>query len=163
MTASALLDLLTADEVDGIAAACAAAGCPALLTLSVAGSVSFTPADPLDDVFAAAFDAHQRRTVGARRLLGPDAVAAAAEAFRRHGAQVLTAPSPWRLGPPTTDPGAAALTEEWLRGWVAAACEQSPELREAAGGYLRRRLAAPDLRVVVGHTDLLALPDGDAS
>ena len=34
VTASALLDLLTADEVDALAAACVAAGCPALLTLS---------------------------------------------------------------------------------------------------------------------------------
>jgi hypothetical protein len=46
VTASALLDLLTAVEVENLAAACAAAGCPALLTLSVTGSVLLTPADP---------------------------------------------------------------------------------------------------------------------
>ena len=61
VTASALLDLLTAQEVDGLAAACAAAGCPALLTLSVAGEAEFAPADPLDAEFAAAFNDHQRR------------------------------------------------------------------------------------------------------
>ena len=66
VTASALLDLLTADEVDALADACTAAGCPALLTLSVTGSVAVLPAEPLDAVFAAAFDAHQRRTVGRR-------------------------------------------------------------------------------------------------
>ena len=43
VTASALLDLLTADEVDALVDACTAAGCPALLTLSVAGSVGFVP------------------------------------------------------------------------------------------------------------------------
>ena len=37
VTASALLDLLTADELDALAEVCAAARCPALLTLSVAG------------------------------------------------------------------------------------------------------------------------------
>ncbi len=90
MTASALLDLLTADEVDALADACAAAGCPALLTLSVTGSVGFFPAEPLDAVFAAAFDAHQRRTVvsdpGAAACSGPTPGAAAERAFARRGA-----------------------------------------------------------------------------
>ncbi|GAA1257670.1 trans-aconitate methyltransferase [Pseudonocardia aurantiaca] len=158
VTASALLDLLTAEELAGLAAACAQAGCAALLTLSVVGSVSFTPADLLDEAFAAAFDAHQRRTVAGRRLLGPDAPAAAVTEFRRHGAQVATASSPWRLGP-----GEAALAEEWLRGWISAACEERPELAAEAGAYLGRRLAAAavgELHVVVGHADLLALPSG---
>lgn len=149
VTASALLDLLTVDEVERIAAC----GCPALLTLSVVGRVSLSPADPLDADIAAAFDAHQRRAVDGRRLLGPDAVSVAAGAFRRHGAHVVTVSSPWRLGP-----GRAELAEEWLRGWVAAALVQRPDLD--AAGYLERRLAADDLRIVVGHADLLALPGG---
>jgi hypothetical protein len=156
VTASALLDMLTVEEVDGLVAACTAAGCPTLLTLSVVGSVLFSPADhQLDGVFAAAFNAHQRRRVGGRRLLGPDAVVTAARAFRRHGVRVSIAPSPWRLGPDNS-----GLREEWLRGWLSAACEQRPELRKAAGPYMRRRLENPDLRVVVGHADLLAIPGG---
>ncbi len=150
VTASALLDLLTAEEVEAIAAV----GCPALLTLSVVGRVSLSPADPLDADVAAAFDAHQRRTVDGRRLLGPDAVSVAAGAFRRRGAHVVTVSSPWRLGP-----GTAELAEEWLRGWVAAAVEQRPDLD--GPGYLHRRLdalAAGDLSIVVGHADLIALP-----
>jgi hypothetical protein len=156
VTASALLDLLTADEVDGLAAACIGAGCPALLTLTVSGSVGMTPGDPLDSSFAAAFDAHQRRTVDGRRLLGPDAGAAAVDAFERRGATVITRPSPWRL-----DARHAALSEEWLRGWIGAACAQQPDLDHLAGPYLRRRLdaaAAGELRALVGHVDLLALP-----
>nr|WP_205347294.1 SAM-dependent methyltransferase [Pseudonocardia broussonetiae] len=156
VTASALLDLLTAEEVDALAAACAGAGCAALLALSVSGEVAISPADPLDAVLAAAFDAHQRRTVDGRRLLGPDAGRVAAEAFARHGMAVETRPSPWRLGA-----GETALAEEWLRGWVAAAVEQRPDLDREAGGYLRRRLvaaAAGVLRVTVGHVDLLAVP-----
>ncbi|GHE77415.1 hypothetical protein GCM10017786_03540 [Amycolatopsis deserti] len=149
LTASALLDLLTASEVDTIAEACAAAGCAALLTLSVAGRVELTPADPLDAHITAAFNAHQRRG----NLLGPDAIAVATRAFERRGAVVHHAPSPWRLGP-----GQRELTGQWLRGWVAAARRQEPRLDTAA--YLRRRLdacAAGDLRVVVHHTDLLAI------
>jgi hypothetical protein len=157
VTASALLDLLTADEVERLAAACATAGCAALLALSVTGSVLITPADPLDAAFAAAFDAHQRRTVDGRRLLGPDAAPAAAAAFGRHGVAVVRAPSPWRLGP-----GDAPLIERWLRGWIAAACEHRPALVPEAEAYLDRRLKAAargDLRVVLGHADLLALPE----
>jgi hypothetical protein len=170
VTASALLDLLTADEVTALAAACAETGCPALLALSVVGHVEFSPADPLDAGFAAAFDDHQRRDGGdsgpadpsrppsRRRLLGPDAVDVAAAAFERYGAAVHRRSSPWRLGPRQ-----AALTEQWLRGWVAAAVEQRPDLAPSADAYLRGRLdacAAGRLRVVVGHDDLLALPAG---
>lgn len=156
VTASAVLDLLTAEEVDGLAAVCAAARCPALLTLSVTGEVGIVPPDPLDAEFPAAFDAHQRRTVDGRRLLGPDSGAVAVEAFTRHGMTVTTRPSPWRLGAAEAD-----LAEEWLRGWIGAACEQRPELTGPAVRYLRRRLvarAAGVLRVTVGHVDVLAVP-----
>jgi Methyltransferase domain len=119
VTASALLDMLTAAEIDRLVAACAGAGCPTLLTISVTGRVELSPADPLDARIADAFNAHQRRTAGGRRLLGPDAVEATAAAFRRRGIEVRTAPSPWRLGPDQ-----AALAGEWFTGWVDAACEQ---------------------------------------
>ena len=152
VTASALLDMLTDDEIERVVAACA--GRPTLFMLSVIGRVEFSPADPLDVEFAEAFNAHQRRTVHGRTLLGPDAVRATSTAFARRGIDVQVRPSPWRLGPDQ-----AALTAEWLTGWVDAACEQRPELAEPAGAYRRRRLAeAADgrLRVVLQHTDLLA-------
>jgi hypothetical protein len=156
ITASALLDLLTGDELAGLVAACAGAGCPVLLTLSVVGRVELTPADPLDSRVAAAFDAHQRRMTVGGRLLGPDAVAAATEGFRRLGAEVLVRPSPWRLGA-----AEAELTARWFAGWVAAAFEQDGELAVDGAAYARRRLAqarAERLAVTVGHADLLVLP-----
>ncbi|WP_367319694.1 class I SAM-dependent methyltransferase [Streptomyces sp. HUAS ZL42] len=159
VTASALLDVLTREEVETLAAACAGAGCPALLTLSVAGRVDLTPGDPMDAEIAAAFNDHQRRT----GLLGPDAITVACEAFSERGATVKVHPSPWRLGPDES-----ALTAQWLRGWVGAAIEQRPELRPRAEKYLAGRLAAcaaGELRVTVHHSDLLALarPTGGAS
>ncbi|MGH3909433.1 MAG: SAM-dependent methyltransferase [Pseudonocardiaceae bacterium] len=156
VTASAVLDLLTAEEVDGLAAACVEAGCAALLTLSVAGRVELAPVDPLDAEFAAAFGTHQRRPTGGRWLLGPDAGPVAIAAFDRRGAAVTSRPSPWRLGADQTE-----LAQEWLRGWIGSACEQQPGLGQHAGAYLRRRLdacTAGELRVVVGHVDVLALP-----
>lgn len=156
ITASALLDLMTADELTRCVEACVGAGCPVLITLSVTGSVDLDPWDPLDELVADAFNAHQRRTVGGRTLLGPDAVDAAVKAFTRLGSHVLVRRSPWRLGA-----AEAALAADWFTGWVSAACEQRPELAEAAGPYARRRLSeatAGRLGVTVDHLDLLALP-----
>jgi trans-aconitate methyltransferase len=149
---SALLDLLTRGEVERLATLCAQVQCSALFTLSVTGWVEITPADPLDDVVQDAFNAHQRRVLAGRRLLGPDAIDAAREAFGGAGAELTVRPSPWLLGG-----GDSALIAQWLRGWVGAAQEQSP--RPEVDNYLRRRLAQASqgrLLVVVHHADLLA-------
>jgi hypothetical protein len=123
-----------------------------LLTLSVTGRAQLLPADPLDARVAASFDEHQRRG----RLLGPDAVEAAVEGFRKLGAEVVVRPSPWQLGATESD-----LAVEWLTGWVDAACEQEPALARTVDLYRRRRsreAAAGALAVTVGHADLLVLP-----
>jgi hypothetical protein len=156
ITASALLDLLTEDELAGLVTVCVGAGCPMLLTLSVVGRVSVIPADPLDRRVAAAFDAHQRRVTKRGRLLGPDAVALAVEELSRLGIDVLVQPSPWRLGALQAD-----LAAEWLTGWVGAACEHQVELAAETEVYTRRRLAqaqAGQLAVTVDHADMLVLP-----
>src|SRR6185437_15380141 len=140
ITTSALLDVLTGDELERLVVACAGAACPVLLTLSVVGRVDLVPADPLDARVGAAFNVHQLRQTRRGRLLGPDAVEASVEAFGRAGADVLVRPSPWRLG---------------------AACEQEPALAARTGGYARRRLEqarAGQLAVTVDHADLLILP-----
>ena len=155
ITASALLDLITGDELAQLAAVCAGAACPLLLTLSVVGQVSLIPRDPLDRRVADAFDAHQRRATERGRLLGPDAVGFAVEEFGRRGAEVLVRASPWRLGASDAD-----LAAGWLIGWVDAACEQQPELAADTDAYRRRRLAqagAGRLAVTVDHEDLLVL------
>lgn len=156
IVASALLDVLTAGELAGMLAACTGKRCPMLLALTVVGRVALTPAEPADARVEAAFNAHQRRTTGAGRLLGPDAVAAAAGQLRGTRAEVIVRPSPWRLGAAHPD-----LTAEWLHGWIAAACEQEPALVAEAGPYRDRRLAqaaAGELAVTVDHADLLVLP-----
>jgi hypothetical protein len=156
VTASALLDILTTEEVDRLAAACVDAGVPALFTLSVLGEVELSPADPLDADIAAAFNEHQRRVQDGRQLLGPDAAAAAVESFEQRGATVHAVRSPWQLGSENAD-----LTAEWLRGWVGAAVEQRPELTAEYASYLRQRLDAIHsgrLSGTVGHVDILAVP-----
>lgn len=156
VTASALLDMFTAVELDRFIATCSGARCPVLLTISVIGRVELVPADPLDEAVTDAFNSHQRRTVGGRRLLGPDAVDAAVAGFSRLGAEVIVRPSPWKLGRDQAD-----LAAEWFTGWFTAACEQRADLVLAAEGYARRRKAqanAGELGVTVLHHDLLAIP-----
>ena len=156
IVASALLDILTADELVGMLDACTRIGpVPMLLALTVVGRVTVIPTDPLDARLAAAFNAHQRRTTTAGGRLGPDAVAAAVDELGGTGCEVLVRPSPWRL-----DAAHTALAVEWFDGWVAAACEQEPALAAEAGAYRARRLAhaaAEELAVIVDHADLLVL------
>jgi hypothetical protein len=162
ITSSALLDLLTADELRRLAGTCVSAQCPVLMTLTVTGAVQLSPPHPLDEVVAAAFNAHQRRTSGGRRLLGPDATDVATRAFTALGRDVVTRASPWRLGPSTR-----ALTSAWFAGWLTAACQQNPRLAAETGScYAPNRLAdaaAGRLQVLVHHRDLLLRPAGPAA
>ena len=156
ITASALLDTMTTEELERLVATCAGADCPVLIALSVTGRVEMTPAEPFDQHVTDAFNAHQRRTTSAGTLLGPEAGRTAVAGFTRLGLEVVVRPSPWRLGADR-----AALATTWFTGWLAAACEQQPELAAHAPSYARRRLAeasAGQLSVTVHHQDLLVRP-----
>ena len=153
ITCSALLDLLSADELDRLVRSCASARCPVLITLTVTGAVRLSPRHPLDELVAAAFNGHQRRTTGGRRLLGPDAADTARRMFTELGCDVVGHASPWRLGPARRQ-----LTYAWFAGWLAAACEQDSHLATATRSYARVRLAgasAGRLQALVQHRDLL--------
>jgi hypothetical protein len=156
VTASALLDVLTSEEIRALARACVAVGCPVLLTLSVTGKVRLEPRDPLDDVFGAAFNSHQQRRAGGRRLVGPSGVAFAQRLLLDAGWNVRTAATSWRLG--DHDP---RLLGQWFDGWFDAALDQRADLR--AEGVRYRALRSSHLRrgalsAVVVHPDLLAWP-----
>ncbi|WP_406830644.1 class I SAM-dependent methyltransferase [Pedococcus sp. KACC 23699] len=156
VTASALLDMMTGMELDRFVATVAGARCPALIALSVTGHVDLEPPDRLDVRVAEAFNAHQRRSVEGHRLLGPDAVGRAVDAFTELGREVVVRPSPWLLGPGQQD-----LQQQWLAGWLRAAREQDPRLTAEADAYARRRLAESAegvLRVTVHHQDVLVRP-----
>ena len=156
VTASALLDMLTADEVGRVVASCSAADCPALITLSVVGRVELSPPRP-PGLGGRGRVRRPSTPVGG----GSPAARAGRRATGRrplHGGRVggATRPSPWRLGPES-----AALAAEWFTGWVAAACEQEPGLTEVTRCYVQQRraaLAAGALRITVHHLDVLAGP-----
>ena len=112
ITASALLDILTEDELSALITVSVGAGYLLLLTLSVVGRVELTPAEPLDCRVAVAFDAHQRRVTERGRLLGPDAVAVAVEQAARLGGRCTSHPvlAPGRVGGRT---GGEWFTDSW--------------------------------------------------
>lgn len=156
VTASALLDVLTAAEAHAIVAACLSARAPVLMSLSVTGDVDLTPWDPRDIHFARAFNAHQRREIAGRHLLGRYGAPIVLGLFRQAGWRVRTALTTWRL-----DARDRLLLAEWFDGWTDAALKQEPALRREAAGYRQLRWAQQErgeLSAVVYHLDLLAWP-----
>jgi hypothetical protein len=156
VTASALLDVLTATEVRAVTDACVAVGSPVLLSLSVTGEVRLDPRDPRDETFAAAFNAHQERRAGGRRLVGPAGAALARRRFVEAGWSVRAAATSWRLGGHDR-----LLLEEWFDGWCDAALEQRADLEVQGAAYRALRSSQSRrgaLSVAVAHTDLLAWP-----
>ena len=151
VTASALLDLLTADELVRVLGACA--GCPMLLALTVVGRVTLTPEEPLDAPIGAAFNAHQRRG----RKLGPDAVAAAVGELRGTGAEVARPAEPLatRCGP--RRPGGRVVRRVGRRRLRAGARRWPPRPAPTWTGA-SAQAAAGELDVIVDHADLLVLP-----
>jgi SAM-dependent methyltransferase len=152
VSASALLDLTSAAWLVELAAWCHSA--PVLMALSFNGRLLLEPAAPEDDAIRHAFIVHQRTDKGFGPALGPDAAAHLAERLAARGCRIALEPADWQLG---RDDG--ALLRATLAGMVGAAREgaRDPSLKRWAT-LRRRQLAAGDLRLTVGHIDLLALP-----
>jgi SAM-dependent methyltransferase len=148
VTASALLDLMPEAWIAGFAARL---GVPFYAALSYDGRMDWTPDDPRDAAVTAAFNRHQRTDKGIGPALGPDAGPLSAAILRDAGFDVLTADSPWVLGPDM-----AALQRELTDGIAAAAAEAGAP--EAAAWGLDRRDAAARTTCRIGHVDILALP-----
>jgi hypothetical protein len=154
VTASALLDLVSAPWLDALAARCASSSASALFALSYDGRVTFDPGHVDDSFVVRLVNRHQRTDKGFGAALGPEATAAACRAFLSRGYRCSVAASDWVL-----DDGDRTLHLALLDGWRAAAQDLAPEHSARVGDWHdARRAAAAHTRVVVGHADLLALP-----
>ena len=152
VSCSALLDLLSTDELDELASVLSRLGVPGLFSLTVDGSLILEPRNRLDEAVSAAFNAHQARA----GRPGPAAAAYLAQRCAQAGLVVRQAETPWVLGP-----GAEALIERLLTERADAAVEQQPGLAADALQWLAERLTSlrdRSLRVQVGHVDLLVRP-----
>jgi hypothetical protein len=153
VTASALLDLVSAQWLRALATECRAAGAAVLFTLTYDGRSSCVPVEPEDDFVRDLMNQHQKRDKGlGGPAAGPDAVACAERCFADAGYRVQREPSDWTLGP-----AVAALQRMLIDGWANAATEMAPDRLATITRWRARRLAHVDAgrsRLVVGHHDL---------
>lgn len=169
VTASALLDLVSEAWLSSLAAACSERGCGALFALTYDGTIEWvspegsqTATEGVDDTLVReAVNAHQLRNKGLGPALGPTAGRVAERLFESHGFRSWLLPSPWRLG--SSD---AQLASALVAGWAAAAVEERPDSRATIEEWAVRRetsITEGDFALTVGHWDLLALPEPQAS
>lgn len=163
VTASAWLDLVSAQWLGRWVEVCRMAGAALCWSLSVDDRLQWQPPDAADAEVHALFRAHQRRDKGFGPALGGAAVEAALEALRGAGYRCATAASDWRI---VAKAGAAHrdMLAAMIDGIAAAACEQAPPAADAVQAWRGRRHASllhrpSALGLVVGHTELLGWLD----
>jgi SAM-dependent methyltransferase len=156
VTASALLDLVSAAWLDALATRCCGVGAAALFALTYDGRFDCEPVDEDDEVVRQLVNLHQRRDKGFGVALGPSAVDRAVRAFAAQGYSTERQRSDWRL-----ESGARDLQRELVTGWAQAALEAASADSAPFEAWRARRLAHIDAgrsSIRVGHEDLLALP-----
>jgi SAM-dependent methyltransferase len=158
VTASALLDLVSAQWLRRLVAAAVAARVAILFTLSVDGRHDWVPNDLLDSKVSGLFGEHQLRDKGFGPALGAHAVPALRRTLRSSGYRVFSAPSDWWIDGQNR-PHDTAMQRALVDGMATAASEQDPISSAAIESWRQRRHAlATSGSVRVGHLDLLALP-----
>ena len=154
VTASALLDLVSADWLERLARRCGEVGAAVCIVLSYDGTLGWEPALAGDESVRGQVNRHQRTDKGLGSALGPDAATTLAILLRRLGYTVRLRPSPWNLGPEQ-----GAMQTALLEGWGAAIRELAPHLQEALAAWQAQRcrwIERGESRLRVGHWDLFA-------
>lgn len=165
VTAAAIFDLVSADWIEALAGRIAACGVAALFALTVDGRRWFVHEngrrleDERDQRLEELFNRHQRRGKGMGEALGPEAADRLPAILEKAGLRVWIDRADWRLaaGHEQTFALGAALLEDWMR----AAVEQSPDDAAWIEAWYRIRradLESGHIGLVVGHVDVLALP-----
>lgn len=149
VTASALIDLVSAGWLERLLARVDAVGAALLVVLTYDGRTAWQPPDPVDGRVVELVNRHQRTDKGFGPALGPDAGPALA---RLAGARVSQATSDWVIAP-NDAPMRSALVE----GWTAAAIEISPGEATEIDAWRSRSLGR-QARLTVGHLDQLVMP-----
>jgi hypothetical protein len=154
VTASALLDLVSRDWIDALAARCHAAGATVHFALSYDGRTTCDPVDSLDASILESVNRHQRGDKGFGPALGPDAAQYCIDAFTRAGYAMRRATSDWQI-----DSTHATLQAALINGWADAAIEGAEALEVSdIDAWRARRLAlvaSGRSRLIVGHEDLV--------
>ena len=156
ITASALIDLMSAEWLEALAGAVTARHAGLLIVLTYDGRFGLTPAEDDDPWILASVNAHQHREKGEGAAMGPDATAYLQTRLQTYGYRVSVAPSPWQLTPEQS-----ALQVALLQGWQQAVQAQCPGEQERVRRWFDKRLAqarSHQLSIRVDHQDLFARP-----
>ena len=156
LTASALLDLVSAAWLERLVALRRDLDCALYASLTYDGGIGWRPPDPGDEEIREAVGRHQRTDKGFGPALGPDAAPMLQRLLVRTEGTIELARSDWRLGP--ADDG---IQRALLDGYLEAAADAAPPRAEAFRDWRQRRLRhveAGRSELTVGHLDLLYLP-----
>ncbi len=148
---SAFFDLVSTAWIDRLCADLARKNLPLYACLTYSGEQDWRPPHPLDGEVLRAFHLHQASDKGFGRAAGPDGGEVLRKALEARAFDVVTAPSPWRLGA-----GDARLIRS-LAGSIAQAVTQTalaPAENIEAWRQARQEASGCD----IGHVDLFARP-----
>lgn len=155
LTCSALLDVLTCEDLSSLAAAVVGSGAHALFALSVTGAVAFEPEHADDTLLGRGFDDHQR--LGGSP--GPDAPRELVRMLEGSGALATSADTPWALTSGTE--AERVLLGRWMDERVRDAAATVPQReRDRLDRWhevRRAQLASGTLSARVEHVDVLVL------
>ena len=154
VTASALLDLVSAPWLERLIQTCVDGGHGLLWALSYDGRITWTPSDPLDGFLHTRIDLHQRGDKGFGPALGPTAAHHALALLAPQAGTLVSKRSDWVFGPQDQ-----AVQRALIDDWAAAARQMAPAHDTDIGEWARRRHAIVDAgrsQLRVGHLDLAA-------
>jgi glycosyltransferase involved in cell wall biosynthesis len=158
VTASALLDLVSAGWLRLLIDRARESRAALLFSLSYDGRIDFEPGAPEDAEVRDLVNRHQRTDKGFGPALGPDAPAVAAQILGGLGYHAERQRSDWTLGPESKE-----LQRQLIEGWARAASEIAPSRRAGIDSWRIGRLehvAGQRSRLRVGHEDLAAWKAG---
>ncbi|WPL16955.1 hypothetical protein Thiowin_01937 [Thiorhodovibrio winogradskyi] len=156
VSASALLDLVSAAWLADLVALCRRKGAALLVATTYDGHVDLHPKHPDDDWMMTEFNTDQRRDKGLGPALGPDAARTLRQFGEAQGFRLHQGRSDWRLD--RTD---RALAAHLIAGWAEAVERRRPSESARIQAWHGRRqaaLAAGELLIRVGHQDLFLQP-----
>lgn len=159
ITASALLDLVSAGWLDKLINQASGAGTAVLCALTVDGRTEWQPPDAADATVHRLFAQNQRRDKGLGPALGPAAGSHADRCLAAAHYAVVQARSDWMIDAAGDQPHAPAMLAAMIEGMADAAIAQQPDAFDDVRAWQARRMASiGHTHLRVGHVDLMALP-----
>lgn len=155
ITASALLDLASAQWLNKLANLITARNCACLFTLNYNGRIQWQPNNEDDDAISALLNQHQLTDKGFGKAAGPEAGKYLVSALEQNNRHVVTADSDWCIAPENE-----LLQQAILDGWESAAIEQDSAKATLIKQWSAIRSQAIKTRtssLTVGHIDVLSL------